>query len=52
MQEEEFVLNSEEERVYAVKMAATEYLYEEKAILVVLSDVTERRDLHGRLVAD
>ena len=52
MQEEEFVMNEEEERVYAVKMAATEYLYEEKAILVVLSDVTERRELHGRVVAE
>ena len=52
IQEEEFISTGPEERVYSVKMAATEYLYEEKAILVVLADVTERRQLHGRLVAE
>ena len=33
-------------------MAATEYLFEEEAIFVVLSDVTERQELHGKLVAE
>ena len=51
-QEEEFIMSCPEERVYSVKMAGTEYMYEEKAILVVLTDVTERQDLHGRLVAE
>ena len=52
VEEEEFVLKTEDERIFAVKMAATEYLYEEEAILVVLSDVTERQELHGKLVAE
>lgn len=41
VEEEEFVLNTDDERIFAVKMAATEYLFEEEAIFVVLSDVTE-----------